>query len=285
MDPSDTASFEASASRRPEVHALTWLALGSLSTAFPMCDTMLHGDDFPDVAGERELLRSIFLGSFMAAMWSLPSHLTDEEKRSLFETVKRVHGHRFIWTTAVGVFAAVQADDPPGLDESTRSEVFGLHVARLARKEDPLCNAIVAVVNISTRLAVELRTLQLKASEESLPSLSPHVNSQQHAPTASRSEGKTAHQSRPYFASSYLSPPNALVPAPLSSYSFDEEMGLIQRKHLQLRMERSEALAQLDFEMASELCSQMDQMIDDHLALLIREIRGISNNLKKLSQT
>ena len=107
MDPSDPASFEASASRRPEFHALTWLALGSLSTAFPMCDTMLHGDDFPDVAGERELLRSIFLGSFMAAMWSLPSHLTDEEKRSLFETVKRVHGHRFIWTTAVGVFAAV----------------------------------------------------------------------------------------------------------------------------------------------------------------------------------
>jgi hypothetical protein len=62
-------------------------------------------------------------------------------------------------------------------------------------------------------------------------------------------------------------------------------MGLIQRKHIQLRLERSEALAQLDFEIASELCSQRDQMIDDHFALLIREIRGISNNLKKLSQT
>jgi len=141
---------------REEVTAIRWLLLGSLSASLPMCNNLIQDGDFEDVEGEREVLRSIFLGSLMAAVFSLPLSLSEEERGFIIEGVEEDAKFDVNWKISATWCVLIGLESPPILTHETRTEVFNIHASLLAKPGDPLRGINLAVINMSTRFALRL---------------------------------------------------------------------------------------------------------------------------------
>lgn len=141
---------------RDEVTSIKWLSLGALAAAVPQCTSAIRHDEFEDVEGEREVLRSIFVGSFMAAVFSLPLDFSDEERSFIIDTIEEDVRFDILWKVAVPWYALLMIEDTPTLNHQTRIEVYRIHLKVLARDGDPLRGHIPNVVNMSTRLALRI---------------------------------------------------------------------------------------------------------------------------------
>lgn len=141
---------------REEVTAFRWLVLGSLSASLPMCNNIIQDGDFEDVEGEREVLRSIFVGSLMAAVFSLPLNLIEDEQRFITEGIEEDAKFDVIWKVSATWCVLIGLESPPILTHQTKMEVFNIHASLLAKPGDPLRGINLAVINMSTRIALRL---------------------------------------------------------------------------------------------------------------------------------
>lgn len=141
---------------REEITAIRWLVLGSLSASLPMCNNLIQDNDFEDVEGEREVLRSIFLGSFMAAVCSLPLNLSDDERSFIIEGVEEDSKFDVDWKMSATWCVLIGLESPPILTHETRTEVFNIHASLLAKPGDPLRDINLAAINMSIDIALRI---------------------------------------------------------------------------------------------------------------------------------
>lgn len=141
---------------RDEVTAVKWLTLGAISASLPMCNDLIHAGDFEDIESEREVLRSIFVGSFLASVFSLPIDLSDEERSFIVNAVEEDVRFDVLWKVAAPLYVLLSMEDSPSLTPATKREVFGIHADALVKNEDPLHIHILNAIGISTRLALRL---------------------------------------------------------------------------------------------------------------------------------
>lgn len=141
---------------RDEVTAIKWLTLGAISASLPMCNDLIHVGNFEDIEGEREVLRSIFVGSFLSSVFSLPLDFSDEERRAIVDAVEEDVRFDVLWKVAGPWYVLLGMEDSPTLTHETQREVFGIHANILAKNEDPLRIQILNAIGISTRLALRL---------------------------------------------------------------------------------------------------------------------------------
>ena len=141
---------------REEITAIRWLVLGSLSASLPMCNNLIRDCDFEDVEGEREVLRSIFLGSLMAAACSLPLNLSDEERSFIIEGVEEDAKFDVNWKMSATWFVLIGLESPPVLTHETRTDIFNIHASLLAKPGDPLRDINISAINMSIDIALRL---------------------------------------------------------------------------------------------------------------------------------
>ena len=141
---------------RDEVTAIKWLTLGALSASLPFCNSLIDANEFEDVEGEREVLRSIFVGSFLSAVFSLPFDLSEEERQFIIDAVEEDIRSDVLWEVAGPWYVLLSMEDTPPLTHESQREIFGIHADILAKNEDPLRVHILNVIGISTRHALRL---------------------------------------------------------------------------------------------------------------------------------
>lgn len=141
---------------REEITAIRWLVLGSLAASLPMCNNLILDADFEDADGEREVLRTIFLGSFMAAACSLPLNLSDEERSFIIEGVEEDAKFDVNWKMSATWFVLIGLESPPVLTHETRTDVFNIHASLLAKSGDPLRSINLAAINMSLDIALRI---------------------------------------------------------------------------------------------------------------------------------
>ena len=141
---------------RDEVTAIKWLILGALSASLPFCNILIDAREFEDIDSEREVLRSIFVGSFLSAVLSLPFDLAEEERQFIIDAVHEDIRFDVLWEVAGPWYVLLSMEDSPRLTHETQREVFGIHATILAKDGDPLRVHILNAIGISTRQALRL---------------------------------------------------------------------------------------------------------------------------------